>query len=223
MDIYNPLYKNQGIHVISSLFTVETGDVKVLLIKNKNSFQNNYILIGGALYNDEELVDGMKREIYEKTRIKNIRLYHSGIYSKVNRSNIKRMLAISYTGVVDSTKINLIKEVLKDTDAKWISLTKLPELAYDHKEILKDAILSLRERILTTNLLQELFPEGFTIPELQNVFELIFNKKLDRRNFRKKILNLDLIIDTKENVKYKGNKPAKLYKFKIMVRKQSVF
>lgn len=223
MDVFNPLYKNQGIHVIASLFTVEKGDVKLLLIKNKNQLENNYTLVGGALYNNETLTEGMSREIYEKVKIKNVRLYQSGIYSNINRSTVKRMIAISYIGVVDSTKINLVNEMLKDTNAKWVSVTQIPKLAYDHKEILKDAILSLRERILTTSLIQDLFPEGFTIPELQNVFELIFNKKFDRRNFRKKILSLDLIIDTKETVKYKGNKPAKLYKFKIMVRKQSLF
>lgn len=223
MDVFNPLYKNQGIHVIASLFTVEKGDVKLLLIKNKNQLENNYTLVGGALYSNENLTEGMSREIFEKVKIKNVRLYQSGIYSDVNRSNVKRMIAISYIGVVDSTKINLVNEKLKDTNAKWVSVTQLPKLAYDHKEILKDAILSLRERILTTSLIQDLFPEGFTIPELQNVFELIFNKKFDRRNFRKKILSLDLILDTKETVKYKGNKPAKLYKFKIMVRKQSLF
>lgn len=223
MDVFNPLYKNQGIHVIASLFTVEQGDVKLLLIKNKNQLENNYTLVGGALYNNETLTEGMSREIYEKVKIKNVRLYQSGIYSNINRSTVKRMIAISYIGVVDSTKINLVNEMLKDTNAKWVSVTQIPKLAYDHKEILKDAILSLRERILTTSLIQDLFPEGFTIPELQNVFELIFNKKFDRRNFRKKILSLDLIIDTKETVKYKGNKPAKLYKFKIMVRKQSLF
>lgn len=223
MDVFNPLYKNQGIHVIASLFTVEKGDVKLLLIKNKNQLENNYTLVGGALYSNENLTEGMSREIFEKVKIKNVRLYQSGIYSDVNRSNVKRMIAISYIGVVDSTKINLVNEKLKDTNAKCVSVTQLPKLAYDHKEILKDAILSLRERILTTSLIQDLFPEGFTIPELQNVFELIFNKKFDRRNFRKKILSLDLILDTKETVKYKGNKPAKLYKFKIMVRKQSLF
>lgn len=223
MDVFNPLYRNQGIHVIASLFTVDKGDVKVLLIKNKNALDDKYVLVGGALYNNEELIEGLNREIYEKVRLKNIRLYHSGIYSKINRSSVKRMIAISFIGVVDSTKIELIANNLRDTGAEWISLTQLPRLDYDHKDILKDAVLSLRERILTTNLLQDLFPEGFTIPELQNVFELIFNKKFDRRNFRKKILGMDLIIDTKETIKYKGNKPAKLYKFKVMVRKQNLF
>ena len=85
MQINNPLYKNQGIHVICSIFTVEMGITKVLLIKRKNEpYKNMWALVGGALYNNEDLLDGMKREIFEKTGIKNIDIYLSGVFGKKN-------------------------------------------------------------------------------------------------------------------------------------------
>ena len=75
MEVNNPLYKNQGIHTISCLFTVEKGVTKVLLIKRDNEpFKGMWALVGGALYNNEELLEGAKREIKEKTGIENIEL-----------------------------------------------------------------------------------------------------------------------------------------------------
>ena len=103
MEVNNPLYKNQGIHVISAIFTVEKGITKVLLIRRKNKPYNDmWSLVGGALYNNEEILQGLKREIYEKSGITDIDLYFSGIFSKVNRSPVMRMIAISYIGVIDT-------------------------------------------------------------------------------------------------------------------------
>ena len=77
MEKNNPLYKNQGIHLISSIFTVEDGKVKVLLIKRKNEpFKDKWALVGGALYNNEEIEIGVKREIFEKTGIRDIDIYY---------------------------------------------------------------------------------------------------------------------------------------------------
>ena len=81
MEINNPLYKKQGIHVISSIFTVENGITKVLLIKRKNNpYKDMWALVGGALYNNEEVKIGLEREILEKTGIKNIELYFSNVF-----------------------------------------------------------------------------------------------------------------------------------------------
>ena len=78
MEVNNPLYKNQGIHLISTIFTVEDGITKVLLIKRKNNpYKDYWALVGGALYNNEDLIDGLKRELKEKTGIENIKFLHA--------------------------------------------------------------------------------------------------------------------------------------------------
>lgn len=224
MDVYEPLYKNQGIHVILSLFTVEAGVTKVLLIKRKNQpFKDFWALVGGALYNNEDLEAGMIREIEEKTGIKDIDIHFSGIFGKVDRSPVMRMVAATYVGVIDNTKVSLLKESFFTSNADWFALDEIPDLAFDHKEILMQGLDTLREKILTTDILKGLFPMGFTIPELQASYESIFNKEIDRRNFRKKILSLDLLIDTKKEVQFKGKKPAKLYKFKTLRNKRKLF
>ena len=219
----NSLYKNQGIHVISSIFTVSNGEVKVLLIKRKNNPYNNmWALVGGALYNNEELEAGMKREIKEKSGIDNIELYFSGVFGKVHRSPVMRMVATTFIGVIDNEKVNVMKETLKTSNADWFSITNIPNLAYDHNEILNQALETLKEKIGYTNILKSLFPNGFTFPEIQKTYEIILEKEFDRRNFRKKLLNSGMISDTNKTVIFKGNKPAKLYKFNN-VKNKNVF
>lgn len=211
----NPLYKNQGIHLISSIFTVDKGVVKVLLIRRNNEpYKDKWALVGGALYNNETVLDGMKREIKEKTGINDIELYYSNIYSRVDRSPIMRMVGLSYVGFLDIEKVNLLKETDKTNDSDWFPINNIPELAYDHNEILNDSILKLRELIYDSDILKSLFPNTLTLPELQSVYETILDKKIDRRNFRKKLINDGVIVDINNEKNYIGKKPAKLYKFR---------
>ena len=201
MQINNPLYKNQGIHVICSIFTVEMGITKVLLIKRKNEpYKNMWALVGGALYNNEDLLDGMKREIFEKTGIKNIDIYLSGVFGKKNRTENIRMVAISYIGVIDSERVNILTNTLKTSNASWYPINQVPKLAYDHNEILNEAVECLKKKIIETNILKSLFPNGFVIPEIQKTYESILNVKFDRRNFRKKIVKLNIIEETGERL-----------------------
>lgn len=215
MEINNPLYKNQGIHVIANIFTVEKGITKVLLIKRKNNpYKDMWALVGGALYNNEDIENGMQREIYEKTGIKNIDLYLSNVFGKINRSPIMRMLAISYVGIIDNAKVAILNETLKTSNYDWVPIDSIMKLAYDHNAILDDAKEKLKVLILNTNILKALFPSGFTMPEIQKAYESILNEKFDRRNFRRKLINTNLIEDTNKEVKFEGTKPAKLYQFK---------
>ncbi|MBE6150307.1 MAG: NUDIX hydrolase [Firmicutes bacterium] len=224
MELKNPLYKNQGIHVVSSIFTVDKGICKVLLIQRKNEpFKGKWALVGGALYNNETLEEGMLREIKEKTNISDIQLIPSKNYSKVDRSPVMRMIGISYIGIIDIKKANLITKTLKTENAMWFSIDDIPELAYDYNEILKDAIDLLKTRIVSSDILRNLYPDGFTLPEIQKVYEAILDRELDRRNFRKKMLSLGLIIDTNKTARFEGNKPAKLYKFNGKAMDKNVF
>ena len=219
MEVHNPLYKNQGIHMITSIFTVDKGITKVLLVRRKNEpYREKWSLVGGALYNNEDLDVGVKREIYEKSGIKDIKIYPSSVFGKLNRSPEMRMVAVSYIGVIDIDKVEVLKETFKTSDAGWFPIDKVPDLAYDYNDILKEALVTLKEKITSSDILKSLFPNGFTIPEIQKVYETILETKYDRRNFRKKLLNLGLIEDTNKTKVFEGNKPAKLYKFKDNIK-----
>ena len=224
MDVKNSCYKNQGIHVITAIFTVEKGIPKVLLIKRKNEpFSGEWCLTGGALQNNEDLIDGAKREIYEKSGIKDIDIYEFKTFGKVNRSPVMRMVAVGYIGIIDCNRVNILKETTKTSNADWFRIDKIPSLAYDHEEILESAIQFLKQKITESNILSSLFPNSFTMPELQKVYEAILNKQFDRRNFRKKLLSLDIVEDINETAKFEGRKPAKLYRFKENIENKSVF
>jgi len=215
MEVTNPKYQHQGIHVITAIFTVDKGVLKVLLVKRKNEpYKDYWALTGGALYNDENLEDGLNREIYEKTGLRNIEVKFSKVFGKKDRSPVMRMIAITYIGIIDSSIVEIAKDTLKTSNAEWFKIDEVPQLAYDHNEIIEEAIKTLKDEILKTDLLKVFFPNGFTLPELQKIYESILNKKLDRRNFRKKMLNTNIIIATEEEMTFEGKKKAKIYKFK---------
>ena len=98
----------------------------------------------GALYNNEDLIDGLKRELREKTGIENIKLDMFNVYGKLNRSPVVRMVALGYIGVIDREKVSLIKETLKTSNADWFNIECIPTLAYDHNEILNYAVNKLK-------------------------------------------------------------------------------
>ncbi len=226
MRVGNERYKNQGIHVISAIFTVEGNHIKVLLIKRKNEpYKEKWALVGGALYNNEQLEDGVRREIFEKTGIKDVELYQYGVFDELGKTEDipMRMVAIAYLGLIDGKKTKIIKENRNTVDVAWFDINKVPDLAFSHNEILNKEIEKLRELILESNILKVLLPKEFTMPQLQSIYEGILNKTFDRRNFRKKILSLNIIDDTNKEISLNGNKPSKLYRFKDVIEDKKIF
>ncbi len=222
MELKNPLYKNIGIHVITALFTVEKGITKVLLVRRTNDpFKGMWALPSGAMYNNELIKDGALRELKEKTGIELDDLTPFRTFDALDRSPLYRMIGVGYIGIIDSHTVEILKTTNKTSNADWFTLDNIPKLAYDHNEILEKAIEKLKERIVTTDILKSFFPNGFTLPELQNVYESILNIKIDRRNFRKKMLSV--IVDTGKEIKFAGKKKAKLYKFDKKKKDISIF
>lgn len=214
MNVNDKRYDNQGLHVVLALFTVENGKFKVLLIKRKNQpFEGKWILVGGCAYNYETGEEAMQRELYEKTKIKNIDFEMFDVFTNPNRSPLKRMIAIGYIGVSDASIIKNFSQTEKASDAEWFEIDKIPQLGYDHEEILAKAIKTLKEKIFTSNIMKKLYPDTFTLPQLQKTYESILNTKLDRRNFRKKLINSNIIEETSLTIKNEAVRPAKLYRF----------
>ena len=215
MDINNPLYKNQGIHVVCALFTVKDGEVKVLLVQRSNKpYTDKWMLPSGAAYNNEDCETAIKREMLEKTGISGIYVEQFHTFSNPDRSPLMRMIAVGYIGIVNSENIKIKKRTEKTQNSEWFNLRDVPtDLAYDHREILLEAIETIKHKIMRSTIAESLLPKYFTLPELQKVYEVILDKKFDRRNFRKKFLSLNLIENTGLTQDIKGHRPANLYKF----------
>lgn len=224
MNIKDSRYDNQGLHVVLALFTVENGKFKVLLIKRKNEpFKNKWILIGGCAYNTESAEEAMNREIFEKTRLKDINFEMFDVFTDPKRSPLKRMIAIGYISVSDPSIIEKFKETEKVSDMDWFEIDRIPPLGYDHSLILKEAIDVLKSKILTTTIMKRLFPGKFTLPKLQEVYEKILEKPLDRRNFRKKLLSDGIILETNDTIKEENKKTTKLYEFSKEPKKFNLY
>lgn len=223
MELKNPLYNNIGIHVNICLFTVIKGVTRVLLVKRKNEpFYGLWALPGGAMYNNETIMNAAKRELAEKTGIVNDNLFFYDYFDNINRSPLKRMIAFGFIGIIDAKTVTILKDTLKTCDAGWFDIKDMPTMAYDHNEIFDRATLELKKRIVKTNILKGFFPYEFTLPELQGVCETILERKLDRRNFRKKMITSNIIRDINEQAIFRGTRPAKVYKFNDNIEEKSI-
>lgn len=208
MEIESPL-----VAVDAVIFTVIENKLNVLLIKIKyGPFAGSWGVPGGKVRMDETLDGAAKRELYEKTGLKDVYLEQLYSFGKVSRDPRARIISVAYFALVDHNKVNL-EATGKYEDIRWLPVHKLSKLAYDHNEIVDYALFRLKNKIKYTNIIYSLLPEKFTLSELQRVYEMTLEKKLDKRNFRKKILLSKLIKEA--GVKVGGpHRPSRVYSFK---------
>ena len=206
-----------------NIFTVEKGILKVLLIrKNTEPYKGYWSLPGNNLGENETLEQNVNDLLEKMVGTKEIYNEQDYTFSKLDRNPSGRVLATSYIALTDNNAIQINKEE-NQLEIQWFDINTLPKMAYDHKEILEHAQELLKTKLINTNVLKNLFPSDFTLPELQNVYENIMNIKLDRRNFRKKFINLGLIEETGYNNVGGSGRPAKLYKFKENIKEVNLF
>jgi len=193
------------------LFTYQNGKLKVCLINVDNDyFKNMKGLPGGLILPNETAEDSVKRHMKDKAGIAIKETYIEQLYSfsKIKRDPRGRVVSVAYLALIPSEKINY-----KD-GVEWVEVKKIPKLAYDHDEIVKIAIERLKSKIRYTNIAYGILPRSFRLTEMQNVYETILGKKLDKRNFRKKIFESGLIEETGKKESEGAYRPAMLYRFK---------
>ncbi len=206
--------QNIKIAVDAIVFGYADNNLNVLLIKQKfGELKNQWALVGGFVKDSETLNNAVNRELQEETGIKvNYleQLYTFG--DNILRDPRFRVISVSYFALVNSTKL-VLKADSDAEDAKWFSVNELPNLAFDHKDILKIAKNRLQSKLTYQPIGFDLLPKEFLFSELENLYCTILEKEIDRRNFRKKILSFGIVEETEKfGNKIKG-RPAKLYKF----------
>jgi len=206
-------YINQ-IEVLVNLFTIDKGKLKVLLLRKESEpFKGYWLLPSNLLMISETIEECANETLNEMVGLTDIYLKQCDVFSKTDRLPNDRILANSLIGLVDNQTI-LFKKEKRTYESAWFTIESLPKMVYDHGSILESAVKFLRKELTNIELLKKMFPNDFTMPELQIVFEQILNKNLDRRNFRKKFLNLNILEDTGDKNNIKNGRPAKLYRFK---------
>ena len=195
------------------IFGFDNGELKILLIERGiEPFKGKWAFPGGFMRENENSDECAKRELHEETGLEDIFIEQLFTFSDVDRDPRGRVVTVAYYALVKLGHYN-IKAGDDANKAKWFPISQVPPLAFDHDRILRMAINRLRGKIRYQPLGFELLPEKFTIPELQNLYETVLEIKLDRRNFRKKILATSLLIDHNESIKGQPHKGANLYSF----------
>ncbi len=189
-------------------------DLKVLLVQRRvEPYQDFWSLPGGFVHMDESLEQAGLNKLKEKTNVDDIYLEQLYTFGDLERDPRARVITIAYYALVSSERFTL-KPSDAVSDVKWHSIYALPELAFDHARILEYALQRLRNKLGYTTVGSQLLPEKFTLPELCSIYEIILNKQIDKRNFRKKIAFLDILEETEETTQKHSKKPARLYRFK---------
>jgi 8-oxo-dGTP diphosphatase len=195
------------------IFGFDAGELKVLLIERGiEPFKGMWAIPGGFLQLEESTDDCAKRELYEETGLQNVFMEQLYSFSDPARDPRGHVITIAYYALVKLSDYN-IKAGDDAKNAKWFGISKVPTLAFDHEQILRVALNRLRGKIRYQPVGFELLPKRFTLPDLQTLYESILDVKIDRRNFRRKIDSMGLIIDHNETVKGVPHKGAKYFSF----------
>jgi len=194
------------------LFTIQSGELRVLLIKRGiPPFEGKFALPGGFVQENESLDQAALRELREETGVADVYLEQLYSFGDPGRDPRGRVISVAYFALVSADRSPLAAGS-DATDARWWSMRNLPELAFDHRAILDYSLERLRNKLEYTTVGFQLLPPRFSLTELQEVYEAILDKKLDKRNFRRKLSLLKVLRPTRE-YRRGGRRPARLFEF----------
>jgi 8-oxo-dGTP diphosphatase len=196
------------------IFGFEAGELKVLLIeRNEDPYQGWYALPGNIVGQDESVDAAAGRILYELTGLRDIQMRQFHTFGDVNRHPQGRVVTIGYFALIRIGTKELTPLTPYARRAFWHPVNDLPTLAFDHTEIFKRAYKKIRTKLNYEPIAFELLPEKFTLTQLQTLYEAVLSKKLDKRNFRKKMLSYGFLKELSEKQKGVSYRAAKLYKF----------
>lgn len=203
--------KKNIIESLLIIYTEDEGKLKVLLKKNEEEPYKGYWIIPGEKLTDETTLEDNPKLVFNNiTNINIDDIRPAGIYREIDTEN-ERIIELTYITITDKNVVDLKKE----ESSEWFDIDELPKIGYNHSEIIEKATHDIKEKIIynSDNIILELFRNDFTLSELQTFYENITGKSVDRRNFRKKLLAQNLVIDTGEKTTVLAGRPGKLYVF----------
>jgi len=205
----------QNLTVDNLIFTLHKGKLKVLLAKYKDGLAaQRWGLIGHWVCNNENLEEAASRVVKYTTGVENLYLDQLRAFGDVNRYPIRRIITIVYYSLVRFDETNLVRGS-NTLECDWFDVYDVPELVFDHSTILASGLTHLKYKVRHEPIGFNLLPEKFTLLELQEIYEAIIKQPLDKPNFRRKILKMNLLIDCHEKQKNVAHRAASLYRFDI--------
>ena len=212
MSKYQYDYPHPAVTTDIVIFSLRQKELSIQLIKRKEEpFKGSWALPGGFVHMDESLEECARRELIEETGFEPSYLEQLQAFSDPVRDPRERVITVAFFSLLPSegTKLEAGTDA---SDARWFPLDKLPNLAFDHREIVDLAGERMQERVKTSTLAFGLLTEEFTLSEVQNVFEQVTGENLDRRNFRKWLLKTFSVVDTGTVQGGVSNRPAAIFR-----------
>jgi hypothetical protein len=187
-------------------------EIKLLLFKRMfEPAKGKWSLAGGFVDKDESLDDAASRILRKLTGLDSVYMKQSYSYGETDRDPGDRVVSVAYYALITQRDIN--KELAEKNGVSWRSLSKLPELIFDHPRMIKRALSDLQNQIKVKPVGFELLPEKFTLVQLQDLYEAIYQRTIDKRNFRKKILSMGILEKLEEKERETSKKGAYYFKF----------
>lgn len=168
-------------------------------------------LMGGFTRENESIDEAAKRVLYEYTGLDNIHMEQVGAYGDVHRDLGSRVVSIAYYALINIEQFN--DQLNEQQGTKWVNINEVDQLILDHNKILHDTVKILRRRASTRPVGFNLLPEKFTLPQLQSLYEAIYQTSIDKRNFRKRLQQMDILQKTDEKDKSTSRKGAFYFTF----------
>ena len=194
------------------IFGFSEGELSLLLIKRKiEPAKGQWSLMGGFLRENESIDEGAKRVLNELTGLDNVYMEQVRTFGEVERDPGERVLSVAYYSLVKIEESD--QERLVDHNAYWIKINVLPELIFAHGQMVELAKGVMRQKASTEPIGFNLLPDLFTLTQLQSLYEAIYGTVLDKRNFRKRVAEMDYIVKTDKIDKTGSKRGASLYKF----------
>jgi len=210
---YTYEYPRAALTVDCVVFGLDEQELKVMLIqRGLPPFEGKWALPGGFVRVDETLDEAARRELQEETGLSKIFLEQLYTFSEVDRDPRERVVSVAYYALVN-LRDHQVHAASDARDAAWFGVHGVPSLAFDHAEILRLALERLRGKLRYQPVGFELLPRKFTLSELQHLYELVLERPLDKRNFRKRVLAMDLLEETDEVQQDVAHRAARLYRF----------
>jgi 8-oxo-dGTP diphosphatase len=207
-------FQNPAVTVDCIVFAYTPNSLQVLLIKRGVApFKGKWALPGGFVKINETLEEAAKRELKEETGLEDVYMEQLFTFGEVDRDPRERVISVGYFALINLNKGEEIQGGTDADEAKWFDVNHLPALAFDHNQILKTAINRLRAKITYQPIVFELLPQKFIFSDLENIYETILQVKLNRRNFRTKILATGLVKELDEYMTNVPFRPPRLFQF----------
>lgn len=202
-----------GLSVDCVVFGYHEGEIKVLLVqRDAEPFKGHWALIGDLVEPDQNLRDAANNVLEKLTGLKDIYMKQFFTFGSIDRHPVGRVVTVGYFSLVNSIDHHPIASSWAKS-AEWFNINNLPELAFDHQNILSKGIETLKNEVRHKPTGFELLPRKFTLLELQRLYEALLGYKFDKSNFRKKILEMNILKPLNEVKEKVSHRPAKLFKF----------